>query len=271
MTDTEDRGQFIWYELMTPDAAGAKAFYDAVVGWDIDAQNSVPGGTMDYRMIKRSDGGFAGGLLALSPEMIDGGAKPGWYGYVHVPDVDAAADQLKAAGGSVHMGPNNMEGVGRMAMVSDPWGAPLYLMTPTPPPDQPDAKSDVFDYEKAQHFRWNDLQSEDPEGALDLFGKLFGWQKTGAMPMGELGDYTFIGRAPEDMIGAVMKRMPQTPHSTWTFYIGVDDIDRAMRAVEDGGGRIDHGPDQIPGGEFSLTGTDPQGAIFGIVGPRKEG
>jgi len=26
------RGSFIWYELMTPDPEGAKAFYDAVVG-----------------------------------------------------------------------------------------------------------------------------------------------------------------------------------------------------------------------------------------------
>ena len=27
-------GGFIWYELMTPDAEGSKAFYDAVVGWE---------------------------------------------------------------------------------------------------------------------------------------------------------------------------------------------------------------------------------------------
>ena len=29
-------GSFIWYELMTPDPAAAKRFYDAVVGWNID-------------------------------------------------------------------------------------------------------------------------------------------------------------------------------------------------------------------------------------------
>ncbi len=29
----QEQGDFIWYELMTPDPAGAKAFYDAVVGW----------------------------------------------------------------------------------------------------------------------------------------------------------------------------------------------------------------------------------------------
>ena len=46
-------GDFIWYELLTSDADGAKAFYDSVVGWNIDAQASFPNG---YRMIGRSDG-----------------------------------------------------------------------------------------------------------------------------------------------------------------------------------------------------------------------
>ena len=50
-------GSFIWYELMTPDPDASKAFYDAVVGWNIEAVSSVPGGAVDYRMITRSDGG----------------------------------------------------------------------------------------------------------------------------------------------------------------------------------------------------------------------
>mgnify|MGYP006331493353 CR=1 FL=1 len=37
---TKLQGSFIWYELMTTDSAGAKAFYDAVVGWDIDAASA---------------------------------------------------------------------------------------------------------------------------------------------------------------------------------------------------------------------------------------
>ena len=31
------------------------------------------------------------------------------------------------------------------------------------------------------------------------------------------------------IIGAVMRKMPQMPASTWTYYIGVDDIDRAKQ------------------------------------------
>ena len=33
-TGPNPEGDFIWYELMTTDAEEAKAFYDAVVGWD---------------------------------------------------------------------------------------------------------------------------------------------------------------------------------------------------------------------------------------------
>ena len=63
------RGSFIWYELMTTDPVGAADFYDAVVGWKI-ARQRVSGpdetGGVDYRMIGRSDGGNAGGVLTLT-------------------------------------------------------------------------------------------------------------------------------------------------------------------------------------------------------------
>src|SRR5689334_16222794 len=81
----EPRGDFIWYELMTPDPEGAKAFYDAVVGWNIEAKSQFPNG---YRMIGRTDGKFAGGVLPLNDEMQQHGARPTWLGYILVPDVD---------------------------------------------------------------------------------------------------------------------------------------------------------------------------------------
>lgn len=266
---TDDRGAFIWYELMTPDAAGSKAFYDAVVGWSIDAQNSVPDGGMDYRMIGRSDGGFAGGVMVMTKDMTDSGAKPGWLGYIHVPDVDASVEALTGAGGAVHMPATDMAGVGRMAMVADPWGATFYLMTPTPPPGNPDAKSDVFSATQAQHVRWNELWSADPKGAVALYGALFGWGQQGAMPMGDLGDYMFVQHG-DTTVGAICPVMPNGPGPRWNYYIGVDDIDRAVAAIRDNGGTLLGEPQQIPGGEYSVHARDPQGADIGFVGPRKE-
>ena len=84
----EPRGDFIWYELMTPDPEGAKAFYDAVVGWNIGPAVAEYNG---YRMIGRSDGKFAGGVLQLNDEMQQHGARPTWLGYILVPDVDKDA------------------------------------------------------------------------------------------------------------------------------------------------------------------------------------
>jgi predicted enzyme related to lactoylglutathione lyase len=55
----------------------------------------------------------------------------------------------------------------------------------------------------------------------------------------------------------------------WSFYIGVDDIDRAAQAVTAGGGTLNGPIMEIPGGEFSVHASDPQGATFGLVGPRK--
>ena len=259
-------GGFIWYELITPDPAAAKAFYDPVVGWDMAADPVAPG--MDYRMIQRSDGGNAGGVLTLTDEMRAGGARPIWLGYLHAADVDAKVAAVEADGGTMLMAPWDQPGVGRLAMVADPWGAPFYLMAPLPPEGDANAASDVFSVDQPQHVRWNELSSSDADGAVDFYTRHFGWRQEGDMDMGEFGKYRFLYEG-GTMIGAIMPKMPQMPVSLWTYYIGVDDIDRAAAAVREGGGQILQGPMEIPGGEYSLNAVDPQGAAFGLVGPRK--
>ncbi len=262
------KGSFIWYELMTRDHKAAKQFYDAVVGWKIDEQSVAPG--MEYRMIVRGDGGNAGGVLTLTEDMISGGARPAWIGYIHATDVDATHDAMVADGAKTMMPPWDQPGVGRLAMVTDPQGAPFYLMAPLPPEGQPDAISDVFDPMKPHHVRWNELATSDPAAAIDFYKRHFGWSQEGAMDMGEMGQYQFV-QNDNVGIGAVMPLMPGMAQAVWSYYIGVDDIDRATAAITDNGGTIVQPAMEIPGGEYSLAATDPQGANFGLVGPRKQG
>lgn len=258
---------FIWYELMTSDPAGAARFYGAVVGWTIAATRDPAAGDVDYRMIVRGDGGNAGGVLALNADMLAGGARPGWMGYLEVDDVDAAVAAIKADGGAVHMPATDLP-VGRIAMVSDPQGAHFYIMDPIPPEGMETQESDVFSVTEAQHMRWNELATSDSDAAIAFYRKHFGWGQEGAMDMGPLGSYRFLQRG-EVMIGAVMPLMEGYPVPVWNFYIGVDDIDRARDAVAANGGTITSEPMEIPGGEYAMNAIDPEGAAIGFVGPRK--
>lgn len=258
-------GSFIWYELDTTDPEAATAFYGDVVGWKVTGGGSENG--IDYRHIMRADGGSAGGMLKLTDEMCAMGARPCWLGYIYVTDVDAAVSRIEADGGKVLM-PKTTIDVGTFALVADPQGAPFYVMTPIPPKDDPDASSDVFSVDKPQTVRWNELTTPDDDAAVAFYNSHFGWTQDGAMPMGVLGDYRFLQLAGVG-IGAVMRKADFMPTVGWTYYFGVDDIDRAVAAARAGGGRVMGEPDQIPGGEWTAHVFDPQGAFFGLVGPRK--
>lgn len=257
-------GSFIWYELMTTDVDAAADFYGAVVGWKIPRRAGESGGT-DYRMIGRSDGGSAGGVLQLTPGMLAGGAKPLWLGYLQVRGVAAAVRDIEADGGKLLM-PARVLPVGEIAMVADPLGSPFYVMDPVPPPDRPDATSDVFDASAAQHVRWNELRSPDVARAKAFYSRHFGFQFNESMPMGPMGDYCFFDHAGQRP-GAVMPCPPGT-EPIWLFYFGVTSVAAARRAIEAGGGAITAGPHQVPGGAWIIMATDPQGAPFGVVGPQ---
>ena len=254
-------GDFIWYELITPDPDGAKAFYDAVVGWTIDPSSSFPNG---YRMIGRSDGKSAGGLLPLNDEMAQHGARPTWLGYIHVTDVDKSVASIEQAGGEVHMGPTDIPGVGRIAMVADPQGASFYVMKPIPPAGDPDARSDVFSPDADQRVGWNELQTSDVEKARQFYGEQFGWDSNDFMDMGEMGKYRFFDHHGV-RLGALFNADNGQP-SHFRFYIRVPSISAAKMTAEQKGAKIHMGPHQVPTGDWIVIGSDPQGAEFALVG-----
>ncbi|MEO7365970.1 MAG: VOC family protein [Sphingomicrobium sp.] len=262
---TSSHGSYIWYELLTADPVAAKAFYDAVVGWNIEAQ---PSGEMDYRMITRADGGNAGGVMRLTDEMRDHGARPTWLGYVAVDDVDASVASIEQAGGKALMPAFDIPDIGRIAMVTDPQGAPFYVMRAAPPAGNENKVSDVFSPTEEQRVGWNELSTSDAPAALDFYTTHFGWEKGDAMPMGDKGDYRFINHHGQ-MLGAIFPTAAgaKTDEPThWRYYFRVPSIAAAKSAAEQGGGTIVHGPMEVPGGDHILIGTDPQGAEFALVG-----
>lgn len=263
---TNPAGSFIWYELMTTDPDGAAAFYGDVVGWKIQAHSDPgAGGGVDYRMIVRDDGGNAGGVLGLSKEMCEGGARPCWLGYLYTPDVDAAITAIEADGGRTIMPATDLP-VGRIAMVADPGGVAFYVMNPIPPEGAPaDGNSDVYDRRADQRIAWNELYAPDIDVARAFYARHFGFEYNDKMPMGAMGDYWFIDHGGET-IGAMMQKPDQVPVGHWNYYIRVPDFEAAVERVKSAGGKILNGPMEVPGGEWIVNGMDPQGAMFSLVG-----
>ncbi|MFM5953893.1 MAG: VOC family protein [Novosphingobium sp.] len=256
------QGSWIWYELMSPDPEGSKAFYEAVVGWTISTGH---GDDDSYGFIANEDGGMTGGLLRLSQEMQDHGARPCWLGYIAVDDIDAFLPRLESAGGKVLMGPRDVPMAGRIAMVADCCGAPFYVMTPTPPPGG--GESTAFSFVLKGRCGWNELSAGDQAKAIAFYTGLFGWNLPDAMDMGPMGTYQFIAHD-QLPIGAIMQKVPDRAAPVWQHYFTVESITASIAAAQAGGGRIIHGPQEVPGGSWIVVGIDPQGAEFCLVGDK---
>lgn len=256
----EFHGRFVWYELMTTDAAGATSFYGDVVGWT--PEDTGMSGTT-YTMLKAPDRPVAG-LMALNDEMKAAGARPGWVGYIAVDDVDAAAEQVTAKGGTIHRAPGDIPNVGRFAVAADPYGAVFCLFRgspdmPAPPPAPMGAPG---------HVGWHELMAGELEGAFAFYSGLFGWQKAEAMDMGPMGIYQLFTTGGADATGGMMTKPEQIPACFWLYYFAVEGtIEAAVERVKSGGGQVVNGPMEVPGGAWIIQALDPQGVLFAVVAP----
>ena len=248
--------QFFWYELMTTEPAAAEAFYRAVVGWTA----VKPGGPHDYTVLETGGIGVAG-LMQIPDEAVARGAKPAWVGYIHVEDVDAHVKRVVAAGGAEYRPAEDIPDVGRFAVVADPQGAVFLMMTPEPsmsrPPVPPAAIGTVG---------WHELLAADGPSALEFYVKTFGWTKTGAHPMGPMGDYLLFGTGEEPFgFGGMMTKPPQVPAPFWTYYFYVDSVTAAVERIKAAGGTVVNGPMEVPSGDWIVQGLDPQGVWFALL------
>lgn len=129
----DEPGSLSWTELCTTDAAAAKAFYGDVFGWRF-GDMELPGGGGTYALIT-PDGlpeeRMQGGVMELPPENLTlTGGRPYWHPVFAVADCDAAAAAVTGNGGTLQMGPDDAEGVGRLAVCLDPSNADFVVLAP---------------------------------------------------------------------------------------------------------------------------------------------
>ncbi|WP_026909425.1 VOC family protein [Patulibacter minatonensis] len=115
-------GAWTMSSLHTPDPDGARAFYDAVVGW---RANPVPGAPMAFWRA-HPEGEVLGVLAPIGP---GDPTPPHWSVCFRVADVDALAVRAVGLGGTVLMGPVDTPGF-RSAVLADPQGGVIAVTCP---------------------------------------------------------------------------------------------------------------------------------------------
>jgi len=119
------------------------------------------------------------------------------------------------------------------------------------------------------HF---EIIGRDPAGLRSYYGDLFGWEfdTTGSVAeaVSEPTDYGFVDRntTGAGIPGGIGGGAGYESHAI--FYVGVPDVEAALRRAESLGGTRRMGPQRAPGrdlvvGHFS----DPEGNLIGVAGP----
>jgi uncharacterized protein len=254
MASVAPYGRFVWYDLVTTDAAAAVAFYTAVVGWGTDVW-SQSGST--YTMWTANNIPL-GGIMAMPADAKARGEMPHWLAYVSTPDTDAMVRQATTLGARVLVPPTDIPTVGRFAMIADPVGALIAPFSPNQPAAPSDARPQIG------AFSWHELATDKPDAAFGFYHATCGWAKTDSMDMGAHGTYQMFGW-PAPSIGGIYGRPPgQSGPTAWLHYVRVGDLDRAVATVKAKGGTLCNGPMEVPGGDRIAQCQDPQGAAFAL-------
>jgi uncharacterized protein len=245
-------GQFVWYELTTPDVDAAKKFYPPITGWGTQQFDK------DYTMWTTGGAPLAG-IFRLGPEQRQRGIPPNWMPYIEAGNVDETARKVTSLGGSVMHGPQDIPNTGRFAVVKDPQGAVFGIYKSNQPSRAWDGTPTVG------RFSWHELMTTDYKKAFDFYRQVFGWEKTGdEMDMGGGNMYFMYGRKGK-MFGGMFNRPPEMASMPpfWMVYVHVKDVKKAVETATKSGGFVKQPPMEVPGGMIAILG-DPQGAGFAV-------
>lgn len=113
-------------------------------------------------------------------------------------------------------------------------------------------------------FVWYELMTPYPEDAKRFYGTVLGWATERFAGNPAMPYDMWVG--PRGPLGGMMKLEPPafpvgTPPS-WMAYVAVESVDDSAQQVTRLGGRVLHGPEDIPEvGRFAVI-QDPQGAVI---------
>jgi predicted enzyme related to lactoylglutathione lyase len=185
--------------------------------------------------------------------------------YVRVDSADEATARAQDAGGSVLVGPYDVEPAGRMVVLRDPSGASISAW-------EAHERRGAQRVNEPGAWAMSLLRTRDPVGAANFYGAVFGWSKD----VVQAGESTltlwrlpgYVGGEPEqpvprDVVGAMIPAAGDEPIG-WGVDFWVRSADDAAARASARGGAVIVAPHQTPGFRNAVL-ADPHGAVFSVT------
>ncbi|MBR8638500.1 VOC family protein [Streptomyces tuirus] len=124
-------GSLCWLELYTADVPAAAAFYHSVLGLETYGVDFPGGSYTTFNPAGTGEDAMFGGVVPLSDDPSEDESY--WLPYFEVPDPDTTVARARERGGTVRMPATDLPDVGRVAKLTDPYGARFAVIRSEPP------------------------------------------------------------------------------------------------------------------------------------------
>ncbi len=246
-------GKLIFVELVTPDLAVSKKFYEGLFGWTF---RDIKAGGIEYAEALLDSRPVAG--LIYKKVAAGERRQPAWLSFFAVANVDAVKKVAVENGAKVLFEPHSIPDRGREAVFSDPQGA-VFVVLASSSGDPPDVIAEPGEW------IWSSLITSDPDPAAAFYQKLFDYEVF-ELPSGGGSEHLLLssGNYARASVNALPANKPHVrPH--WLNYIRVEDAGKMAAKVAELGGRV-LVPPRVDrhGGKVAVV-ADPSGAPFGLL------
>lgn len=132
----QEPGSLCWLELYTTDVPAAAGFYNATLGLETFALDFYGGTYTTFSPADAGEDAMFGGVVDKSDDPAEAEGPPYWLPYFEVTDPDATVAKARERGGTARTQATDLPDVGRIAKLTDPYGARFAVIKSAPAPSR---------------------------------------------------------------------------------------------------------------------------------------
>ena len=242
-------GKFVWADLVTDDVPAARKFYSQLFGWTFRNIG-------DYVVVCNDDRPLGG--MFQRPRPQDQSARPRWFGYISVSNVERAKKTVTQSGGKVLLEPQKLPERGEQAVFADAEGA-MFGVVKSSSGDPEDFLADPGDW------IWIQLLSRDAKKASEFYRAVGGYDIVENTTTNRQSDYVLTSEGYARATVRAIQTADTKVQPTWLPFVRVKNVAESVALAKQLGGKVLIEPSpKLLDGKVAVI-ADPTGAAIGIL------